>query len=141
MQSGNHLGISLSLFTGDELPIQFGVVDGYFDVSCTSIKSLRGFPHTINGSFACNHSGIQSLSGIDKIIKRISGRIICSHPTHMLGLLLIDGVTEITTSGWPQDSGPWDKLDQIMNNHLTTHDIVAAQDELIDAGYIQQAGL
>lgn len=134
--------ISLTNFKGSELPIRFATVNGYFDASCTPIASIQGFPHTINGSFTCNNTKIVSLSGIDKVIKRIDGRIICSHPTHMLGLLLIEGVKEITISSNGMTHGKeWTNLSKIMNKHLMTRDILAAQDELIDVGYIEQARL
>jgi hypothetical protein len=52
--------------------------------------------------------------------------------THILGLLLIEGITHITISG---------PIDRIMNKYLGTGDILSAQDELIDAGLTDQARL
>ena len=127
--------VSLFKFKDSVIPVQFGTVDGYFDISITSVTSLSGIPHTICGSFALNGAPIQSLSGIHKKVKLIDGRVICSdYMTHVLGLLLIAGVKSITVSGGP-------KIEGILNKYLPTRDVISAQDDLIEAGYIKHANL
>ena len=105
-------------------------------------------PHTIEGYFNCSSNGILSMSGVDKIIKYIDGQFICgpipdrdtsvvlTNTTHLLGVLLIKGVTRVRIDyEFPS------RLDDILNKYVGTGDILSAQDELIDAGYIDQARL
>jgi hypothetical protein len=137
-------------------PVQFGNVSGYFycshskltslngvpqyiggDFYCnnTEITSLAGCPQTVGGRFDCFNTKITSLTGVDKIIKHIGGKFVCNqHVTHLLGLLLIKGIV-----GFDIDSGG--PIDKIMNKYIGTGDILSAQDELIDAGFTDQARL
>ena len=118
------------------LPIQFGKVNGVFSCAgCVKLKSIKGFPQYVMNNLYCDATNITSLSGIDKIIKQISGGFYCdAGVTHILGLLLIKGITKI-------DIDQGHTIDQIMNKYLGTGDILSAQDELIDAGLIDQARL
>ena len=139
------------------LPVQFGKVSGDFDCSDSHLTSLKGCPHHVGqgfkcygtkitslqhapqyvgGRFVCFETKIKSFSGVDKIIKYVGGDFIGptnGGVTHILGLLLISGVRGIQL-----DSGP---VDGIMNKYVGTGDILSAQDELIDAGFIDQARL
>jgi hypothetical protein len=75
-----------------------------------------------------NNVVVVDLSGIHKLLPCVNGKITCSAPvSHILGLLLIDGVTHINVD----HGGP---IDAIMNKYLGTRDILSAQDELLDAG-------
>jgi hypothetical protein len=89
-----------------------------------------------------------SLSGVDKIIKHVEDQFICGpvplsdkriaqkNVTHLLGLLLVNGITRFRVDyNFP---GP---IDEILNKYVGTGDILSAQDELIDAGFIDQARL
>jgi hypothetical protein len=137
-------------------PVQFGHVTGTFDCSYSGITSLHGSPRSVGGDFVCHSTKITSLEGapqfigcsfscgdsnitsfhdVHKQIKHIGGSFYCSHDvTHLLGLLLIDGIT-----GFHIDrDGP---IDKIFNKYVGTGDILSAQDELIDAGFIEQARL
>ncbi|WP_419764694.1 MAG: hypothetical protein ACNI28_13000 [Arcobacter sp.] len=49
--------------SGDKLPVTFDVVDGYFDISNNSLKSLEGSPEKVTGDFNCSHNMIESLIG------------------------------------------------------------------------------
>ena len=148
--------VDLRKFKGTTLPVQFGKVDGSFwcnmapltslqgspqevghDFWCnnTKITSLVGVPQYIGGRFACFQTRKISLSGIDKMIKYIGGEVSCGkEATHILGLLLIEGITHFDIDS----GGP---IDTIFNTYLGTGDILSAQDELIDAGLIDQARL
>jgi len=142
-----------SIFT---LPVQFGIVDGNFDCSESQLTSLKGCPYHvgrgfncygtkitsleyapqyIGSRFVCFETRITSLTGIDKIVKHIGGTVWYNEKsTHILGLLLIKGITRIDID----NGGP---IDEIMNKYVGTGDILSAQDELIDAGFTDQARL
>ena len=108
---------------------------GGFSCHSTMVSSLQGAPQYVNGSFSCYGTNIISLTGVDKIIKQINGRFLCSADvTHLLGLLLIKGITSFNIDA----HGP---IDKIFNKYVGTGDILSAQDELIDAGFIDQARL
>jgi hypothetical protein len=118
------------------LPVQFGKVGRDFDCRKSNLISLKGMPQFVGHDFFCNNDKIKSLSGIDKIIKHIGYEFYCDPDvTHILGLLLIQGITYIDVDGV---EGP---VDKIMNKYIGIGDILSAQDELIDAGFTDQARL
>jgi hypothetical protein len=140
------------------LPVQFGHVKDDFRISGTQITSLKGSPQSIGGNFYCFSTSISSLeyaprriggsihchgtlitslSGVDKMIKYVNDCFLCNVSTHMLGLVLIKGMRRVSIA----DDNPSDALYQIMNRYVGTGDILSAQDELIDAGLIDQARL
>jgi hypothetical protein len=101
----------------------------------TNIKSLKYAPEIVGSHFHCHGTNIKSLSGIDKMVKHIGASFLCNDGvTHILGILLIEGITHINVTG----SRP---VSQILNKYRGTGDILSAQDELIDAGFIDQARL
>jgi hypothetical protein len=118
------------------IPVQFGRVTGYFRCANTNLISLKGAPYSVvGGGVFCSQTKIKSLSGVDKIIKEMDGVFMCNAAvTHLLGLLLIKGVVHISID----NGGP---IDKIFNKYVGTGDILSAQDELIDAGLIDQARL
>jgi hypothetical protein len=151
-------GVDLSTHfgSGDTLPIHFGHVETNFWCSYTNLISLHGAPYSVGGDFNCARSKITSLQyapqsvggtfncfdakitslhGIHEQINHIGGSFLCSdYVTHLLGLLLIDGILHFNID----DRGP---IDDIFNKYVGTGDILSAQDELIDAGFIEQARL
>ena len=148
--------VDLYNFKVTTLPVQFGNVTGDFYcyhtkitslAGCpsnvgggfychnTQITSLQGAPSTVGGHFSCNNTKITSLTGIHKQIKHIGRNFYCDRTvTHILGVLLIKGITNIGID----DGGP---IDRIMNKYIGTGNVIMAQDELIDAGFIEQAKL
>ena len=107
-------------------------VGGGFFCSYTKITSLIGAPTAVGGSFNCSGTNITSLDGAPKAI---GGNFYCSHTKirNVLRFLQIRGVNHIV-----YDSGP---IDEILNKYAGTGDVISAQDELIDAGFIEQAKL
>jgi hypothetical protein len=127
--------VDLVIFKGSVLPVQFGKVSGYFSCAETTISSLQGVPQSIGGSFGCYKSKILSLHNIHNHVKHIGKGLLCgNYTTHLLGLLLIDGIIIFNIDS----GGP---IDKIFNKYVGTGDIISAQDELIDAGFIEQARL
>lgn len=139
------------------IPVQFGHVTGSFECSntpitslagcphtvgdkfycySTEIISLAGSPHTVGARFDCSSTRIKSLSGVHKIVKHIGETIYIPTPaTHLLGLLLIEGLQKIVVGV--------DRvlLSNILTKHLKDRDVLLAQDELLDAGFVEQAKL
>ncbi|HEY4963074.1 MAG TPA: hypothetical protein VIH90_00055 [Candidatus Saccharimonadales bacterium] len=127
--------VKITQSAGTTIPIRFGKVAGSFNCAHTQLKSLQGAPEIVGGYFSCCATKITSLSGVDKLIKNIDGEFLCnSNVTHILGLLLIKGITKINVD----NGGP---IDKIMNKYIGTGDILSAQDELLDAGFKDQARL
>lgn len=116
------------------IPVQFHRVTGDFDCRDTKITSLAGAPQVVIGNLWCNNTKITSLSGVHKIIKQVNGMFIAPNATHLLGLLLIDSVMKIRIV----DNNP---VTNILNRHLKDRDVILAQDELLDAGFVEQAKL
>lgn len=42
-------------------PIQFGIIEGYFDCSHNKIYDLKGSPREVKGAFDCSHNLLKSL--------------------------------------------------------------------------------
>jgi hypothetical protein len=118
------------------LPLQFGEVRGRFNFfRGSSVVTFEGFPHTVRGMVDLSTSEIKCLHGIDKIMKRVDGTFATTYKaTHLLGLLLIEGIIKIDID----DGG---QIDAILNKYVGTGDIISAQDELLDAGFKDQARL
>ncbi len=117
------------------IPVQFRNVTRHFYCYGTKITSLEGAPQSVGGNFYCSTTKITSLSGVHKQIKHVGGMIIVpTNATHLLGLLLIDGVDDILVTGN-------DQVTDILTKHLDDKNVLLCQDELIDAGYPEQAKL
>jgi hypothetical protein len=127
-------GCDFSNLQETELPVQFGYVDGSFDCYSSRLQSFTGFPNRIGGNLYLYDSHVYSLHGIEKVVTHVGGIVsISPKATHILGLLLFE-VGEISVD----DDGP---IDDIMNKYINTGDIIGAQDELLDAGFKDQARL
>jgi hypothetical protein len=122
----------------DSLLVHFGSINGsFYFQNDSSVLSFEGFPHIVRGHIICHTSRIRSMSGLYKVIKLIRGGIVChKETTHILGLLTIPGLISLDV-----DSDNGDSINRIMNKYIGTGDILSAQDELIDAGFIDQARL
>ena len=55
------------------IPVQFGIVKGFFDCSDNNLKSLEGSPETVGGNFYCFRNNLESL----KYLPDIKGELIC----------------------------------------------------------------
>lgn len=132
--------------------------EGNFACSRNKLTSLEGSPSSIGGSFYCNNNHLTSLEGappsvgknfngstnrftslhnIHKHIKKIGavadfqGNPIKSH---VLGLLLIDGIDLVFLDNH--------EVRNIINKHLKNgRDVFACQEELIEAGLEEFAQL
>lgn len=117
------------------IPMKFRLVTGDFDCRDTKISSIEHFPEVVGMNLWFQNTPIKSLSGIHKIVKTVGHLIHCPvNSTHLLGLLLIHGNFRINISGQP-------KISAILNKHRADSNVLLAQDELIDAGFIEQAKL
>jgi hypothetical protein len=120
------------------LKVQFGHCKGHFSVNNTPPSaddpelSFKGFPHTITGCLSLYGSNFNTLSGIEREVRFVGEDIVVNQgSTHILGLLTIGGAGKFDI-----DRGP---IDKIMNKYKESQDTLAAQDELIDAGFLEQA--
>lgn len=50
-------------FKGKKLPVNFKLVDGYFDISNNNLTSLEGCPETVTKDFNCSNNNLTSLLG------------------------------------------------------------------------------
>lgn len=117
------------------LLVHFHQVNGSFSFCDGSVVTFEGFPEIIRGDLRFTGSDITCMTGIHKAVKYVGRHITCNRgATHILGLLLIQGVQRISVD----DNGP---IDDIVNKHLRSKDVISCQDELIDAGFIEQAKL
>lgn len=101
------------------------------------ISSLEGFPKSVGSFVSLEGNELSSLHNIHKFIPKMSGILYLSgNPirSHVLGLLLIDGITHIVYDGG--------KIQKIINKHLNDdRDVFACQEELIEAGFEDYAQL
>ena len=61
--------VVLDNFIGDELPIKFNKVIGYFSCNKSNIKSFKNFPNLIELSFYFQSNTIENFHGFPKTVK------------------------------------------------------------------------
>ena len=111
---------------------------GSFYCSYNKLTSLEGAPSHVGGSFHCTHNKLTSLKDVHKHIAEIKGALYASDnpiKSHVLGLLLIKGVTEVRLKN--------KQVEEILNRHFGKGraGMLMAQEELIDAGLEEFAQL
>ncbi len=108
-----------------------------FHCSFKGIESLEGAPSIVNGNVVCYENKLKSLHNIHKIFKHISGSAEFRHnpiKSHILGLIMIDGLKTVLLDSW--------ELQSIINKHLSgNRDVFACQEELIENGFEEFAQL
>ena len=113
-------------------------VGGNFYCSNNELTSLEGAPSHVGGSFYCSSNKLTSLKDVHKHIAEIKGEFYASDnpiKSHVLGLLLIKGVTEVRLDN--------EQVKEILNMHLGKGraGMLMAQEELIEAGLEEFAQL
>jgi hypothetical protein len=113
------------------IPIQFGIVNGWFSCSrCPQLTSLQGAPQTVNRGFCCYDC--PQLTSLEHAPHTVNRDFYCDGDPHLkiLRVFFIKGLQYVFTGD--------DKLNNIIMKYYQQDgqgDIIAAQDEMIDAGY------
>ena len=134
--SSGYFGCSLNQLTSlDGVPSR---VTGNFNCSYNKLTSLEGAPSHVVGDFNCSRNKLTSLGCIHVHIQEIDGVFyVFDNPieSHVLGLLLIKGVTGIHLDN--------EQVEEILNRHLGKGraGMLMAQEELIEAGLEEFAQL
>ena len=93
---------------------QDAICVGRFYCVSNKLTSLEGAPTSVSGNFWCSNNKLTSLEGIHKQIKKINGKFTATSnlglTSHLLGLILIDGITEIKIDN--------KDIEEILNRHL-----------------------
>ena len=102
------------------------------------LTSLKGAPSHVDGDFYCYDNELTSLKDVYKHITEIKGIFDASDnpiKSHVLGSLLIKGVTEVRLDN--------KQVEEILNRHLGKGRVgmLMAQEELIEAGLEEFAQL
>ena len=126
---------------GNELTSLAGApshIGGAFSSARNKLTSLEGAPSHVGGYFNCNDNKLTSLKDVHKHIAEIKGIFYAlDNPieSHVLGLLLIKGVTEVHLDN--------EQVAKILNRHLGKGraGMLMAQEELIEAGLEEFAQL
>jgi hypothetical protein len=113
-------------------------VGGDFSCSNNKLTSLAGAPSHVGCSFYCAFNKLTSLKDVHKHITEIKGKFYAfKNPinSHVLGLLLIRGVTEVRLDN--------KQVEEILNRHLGKGRVgmLMAQEDLIEAGLEEFAQL
>jgi hypothetical protein len=112
-------------------------VGGNFYCSHNNLTSLKGAPSEVGGGFSCANNNLTSLEGIHLQISSIAHTGDFSNnpiKSHVLGLLLIDGLQKISLDNT--------KVEKIINKYLKgSRDVMDCQNELMDAGLDKYAQL
>ncbi len=112
-------------------------VGGGFYCRGNELTSLEGAPSHV-GSFYCHNNKLTSLKDVHKHITEMKGVLYASDnpiKSHVLGLLLIKGVTRVYLDN--------EQVAKILNRHLGKGraGMLMAQEELIEAGLEEFAQL
>ncbi len=107
-------------------------VDRSYTCNSNKLTSLKGVASHIGGSFWCNSNKLTSLEGVHLLIEKMNGKFnAVRNPieSHVLGLLLIPGITEVMLDN--------KKVAKILNKHLGKGEagMLQAQEELKEAGF------
>jgi hypothetical protein len=119
--------------------LEFGPrkVGGHFYFQNCGVASIDHAPRYVGGIFYGPQNNITSLKGIEKIVDFIGEDLILNDnpiESHVLGVLLIKGVRHV----WMDRV---QEVQEIINQHLGSRDLLACQEELIDAGLEEFAQL
>lgn len=114
------------------------IIDGSFYCSENKLTSLVGIPSNVGGLVCCIGNELTSLKDIHKQIHKMNGKFHAyKNPikSHVLGLLLIEGISEILLDN--------EQVQEILNSHLGKGraGMLMAQEELIEAGLEEFAQL
>ena len=113
-------------------------VGSYFNCTNNQLTSLEGAPSSVDGNFYCAINKLTSLKDVYKHVTEIKGVFYANENpinSHVLGLLLIKGVTEVRLDN--------EQVEEILNRHLGKGraGMLMAQEELIEAGLEEFAQL
>ena len=112
-------------------------VGGSFSCDNNKLTNLEGGPQKVGRDFSCSYNQLTSLKDIHKHIKSINGFANFSDnsiKSHVVGLLLIDGLTKVYLDNT--------KVRDIINKHLKAgRDVSACIKELEEAGFPEFAKL
>jgi len=111
---------------------------GGFYCAYNELTSLEGAPSHVDGYFNCSVNELTSLKDVHKHITEIRGNFYAvNNPikSHVLGLLLIKGVTRVYLDN--------KQVEEILNRHFGKGraGMLMAQEELIEAGLEEFAQL
>lgn len=115
-------------------------VNGNFLCFNNKLTSLEGIPEIVEGNIDAENNNVTSLKGIHKMIKRLNGCLyLDGNPieSHVLGVLLIDGVQAIDIS----NKDVQDIVNGFLPNTRGMEAVFDCQEELIDMGYDEYAEL
>jgi len=110
--------------------------------NCYKLTSLKGLPSELRSSLTALESPIKSISGLDKILHSCANMHIDLKDIKggILSLLKIKDLIHINAGRaglYPEER----KISEIINRFLPEGDIFKCQQELIDAGFEEQAQL
>jgi hypothetical protein len=109
-------------------------VKGQFACDANYITSLEGAPGEVNGHFSCNYNKLTSLKNIHKVIHTMRGNFSANNnpiKSHVLGILLINGLAEIRLDNRNVES----ILNKYLPNTIGNKAVLACQNELLDDGF------
>ena len=120
-------------------------VFGNFICEYCDLTSLKGAPKKIGSSLFVGHNNLTSLHNIHKQITHIGNTAdFTNNPikSHVLGLLLIEGLDYVALSSHLTEKNILHKVQDILIKHLQgDRDVFACQEELIEAGLEDYAQL
>lgn len=116
------------------------IVYSHLSLADNELSSFEGFPREIHGDLHLYTNKFESLKDIHKHIKVLKGCVLVTgNPlkSHLLGVLLIKGVTSLTSSVPKVDT----IIDKYLPNHRGMEAVLECQEELINAGLEKYAEL
>ena len=139
---------SISIFYSDGLVNLEGLENagraGYLHMAyCHGIESLEGIAKTVRSVYFEKCSKLISLKGIHKHVPMVTTfRIATVIKSHILGLLKLEHLNELEYQpGYEFPDHESNKAFQILYAHLKKKDLIACQQDLIDAGLDEYAQL
>ncbi len=142
----------------ERLPVQFGIIGGYFGCGSTLLTSLEGAPGSVGGNFWCSKNRLTSLEGapssvgghffchenrltslvdVHRILRRVDGWLfLWDNPIEAggIGLILVEGLTKIVAN-----QPAFEIIEQYLGQG--NRGVLRCQEALHDAGFGEHAKL
>lgn len=122
------------------LPPDLG--DSHIQFADNEINTIEGFPSKFEGMNIQNNK-LTNLHDIHKYVKECTGIYLVGNPikSHVLGVLKIKGMDNLTFVPFDDNKSELSKVQDIIHRYLPQGDLLACQQELIDAGFEEFAQL
>ena len=117
------------------IPVQFGTVNGDFNICHNRLTNLIGSPYRVNGNMICHKNSLVSLIGLPQ---EIFGSLMCNDNYKLTDVLKHIFHPKCTING---DVNVGEIIDNnIINKYLNQQDMLGCVEALLEVGHVRYLG-